>query len=65
VLLDTSTTRQAACKRGIDELENILEWLLRDRPRALAIAKHEYEGFCLKLYRKIQRAQRERLRNAA
>jgi hypothetical protein len=48
--------REAALKRGIDELQNRLEWVLRERPHALANARREYVAYCLRLYRKIERA---------
>jgi hypothetical protein len=51
-------TQEAACKRGADELENLAEWVLRDRPRALAQVRRDYQKFCVKLYRKIAREQR-------
>ncbi len=50
--------RDAALKRGADDLQNRLEWVLRDRPRALANSRREYEAFCLRLYLKIERAVR-------
>lgn len=49
---------EAALKRGVDELQNRLEWVLRNRPRALVNARAEYRAFCLRLYNKIQRATR-------
>ncbi len=51
---------EAALKRGADELHSRLEWVLRERPRALANARREYVEFCLRLYRRIERAARER-----
>ena len=50
--------RAAALKRGADELESRLEWVFRERPRALANSRREYVAFCLRLYRKIERATR-------
>jgi hypothetical protein len=48
--------REAALKRGVDELQSRLEYLLRDRPRALKRARRQYVEFCLRLYRSIARA---------
>lgn len=47
--------REAALKRGVDELQDRLEWALRKRPRALANARREYVDFCVRLYHKIER----------
>jgi hypothetical protein len=52
----TNARREAALKRGADELQCRLEWVLRNRPRALANARQEYVGFCFRLHRKIERA---------
>jgi hypothetical protein len=52
--------REAALKRGVDELEARLEWLLRERPRALANARRKYLDFCLWLYARIERAAKVR-----
>jgi hypothetical protein len=51
--------REAALKRGADELQDRLEWVLRKRPRALAIARREYVALCVRLHVKIQRATRK------
>lgn len=48
--------REAALKRGIDELHSRLEYLLRNRPRALEYARERYIKFALMLYRAIERA---------
>jgi hypothetical protein len=53
-------TQEAAVKRGADDLESLVEWVLRDRPEELARAQRDYQEFCLRLYRKIQRGQRVR-----
>jgi len=50
--------REAALERGADELMNLVEWTLRDRPRALANAKAIYVRCCLDLYRRIARSGR-------
>lgn len=50
--------REAALKRGADELIDRLEWALRDHPRALANARRDYVALCIKLYRRISRAER-------
>ncbi len=55
-----SNREAAALKRGVDELQLRLEWALRERPRALANARREYIAFCLRLYRRIERAARGR-----
>jgi hypothetical protein len=47
---------EAALKRGVDELQNRLEYILRDRPRALKYAQERYVKFALILYRAIERA---------
>lgn len=53
-----SAAREAALKRGADELHARLEWALRQHPRALATARREYTDFCLRLEGKIGRALR-------
>lgn len=52
----TDEQREAALKRGVDELQARLEWLLRDRPRALVTTRRKYRDFCVGLYRAIERA---------
>jgi hypothetical protein len=52
----------AALKRGVDELQAQLEWVLRDRPRALTQARQRYRDFCLRLYRAIVRSRKVRAR---
>jgi hypothetical protein len=52
--------REAALKRGVDELQARLEWFLRERPRALANARFAYAEFCVRLYRQIERAGKVR-----
>jgi hypothetical protein len=47
---------EAALKRGVDELQNRLEYVLRNRPRALKYARERYVKFALLLYRSIERA---------
>ena len=53
-----SSTREAALKRGADELMNLAEHVLRDKPRALKRARKLYETACLRLYRAIMRGQK-------
>jgi hypothetical protein len=53
-----SSSREAALKRGADELMNLAEHVLRDKPLALKRARKVYETACLRLYRAIKRAQR-------
>ena len=47
---------EAALKRGVDELQNRLEYTLRDRPGALRSVRERYIKFALMLYRAIGRA---------
>jgi len=47
--------REAALKRGVDDLQNCLEYVVRDRPRALKFARERYVRFALVLYRAIKR----------
>ena len=49
---------EAVLKRGVDELQNRLEWVLRNRPRALENSRREYAAFSLRPYLKIERAMR-------
>ena len=49
---------EQALKRGVDDLQNRLEYLLRDRPRALKFAQQRYVRFCLTIYSAIERATR-------
>ena len=60
--MQSDTEREAALKRGADELQDRLEWVLRDRPRALAVARREYVAFCLRLYGKVERAVKRKQR---
>jgi hypothetical protein len=53
-----ANAREAALKRGVDELEGRLEWMLRERPRALKTAKRKYREFRFRLYGAIERAGR-------
>ena len=55
-----AATLEAALKRGADELQNRLEWVLRNRPRALKMARRRYREFCLRVYRAIGRAVKVR-----
>jgi hypothetical protein len=56
--MNAADRREAALKRGTDELQNRLEYLLRDRPRAVKSARERYVRFALILYRAIERALR-------
>jgi hypothetical protein len=49
---------ELALKRGVDDLQSRLEYLLRDRPRALEFARQRYVLFSLRLYSAIERAMR-------
>ena len=55
-----ANAREAALKRGVDELEARLEWMLRERPRALKSAKRKYQEFCSRIYNAIERAAKVR-----
>jgi len=48
--------KEAALKRGVDELQSRLEFALRSHPRALEFARGRYVKFALILYRAIERA---------
>lgn len=47
--------REAALKRGANELMNLAEYVLRDNKRALSRVRRTYQDFCLALYRIITR----------
>lgn len=49
---------QRALELGADELHGRLEWLLRDRPRALRGARQRYKDFCNSTLRRIERTGR-------
>jgi hypothetical protein len=51
-----SDRTEAALKRGVDELQDRLEHILRDRPRALKYAQKRYAKFAQIPYRAIERA---------
>jgi hypothetical protein len=53
-----SERTEAALERGVDELQNRLEYLLRGRPRALRSARERYIKFAVRLYGAIERARR-------
>jgi len=48
-----------AVELGADELMSRLEWVLRDRPRALRNVRNQYRRFCCQLYVRLQRAERQ------
>jgi hypothetical protein len=48
--------REAALERGVDDLQNLLEYIFRDRPRALRYAQERYVKFALVIYRAIEKA---------
>ena len=52
--------REAALKRGADELQGRLEWTLRGFPLALARKRREDRQFGERLYRAIERAAKVR-----
>lgn len=43
-----------ALELGADELMGRLEWILRDRPRALCNARMRYQCFCASLMSQIE-----------
>jgi hypothetical protein len=49
--------REAALKRGIEELQTLLEYALRERPLALRFARERYERFALALYHALERTR--------
>jgi hypothetical protein len=53
-----SAQRQRAEELGPVELIALLEWQLRNRPRALRNCRGRYASFCFWLYRYLARAQR-------
>ena len=50
--------RDAALKRGADELMNLAEHVLEKNPRAIKQVRKIYESACLYIYRAIERAGR-------
>jgi hypothetical protein len=56
--MHASDGREAALKRGVDELQTRLEWILHNRSRALKFAQRRYMQFAQRLYRAIERASR-------
>ena len=51
--------KDRAVELGPVELIALVEWELRDRPRALGNARREYIAFCHRLYRRLTRARRK------
>ena len=51
-----------ALELGADELHARLEWVLRNRPRALLAARKRYQGYCCVTYARLNRAQRSSVR---
>ena len=49
---------QRALELGADELHGRLEWLLRERPRALRGIRENYKKFCHSLLCQIERKGR-------
>lgn len=47
---------ESALKRGVDELQSRLEFVLEGRPRALKLSRERYVKFARLLYRAIERA---------
>jgi hypothetical protein len=56
--MTTAQRTEAALKRCVDELQDRLEYALRERPRALQHARKRYIKFALLLYSAIERAMR-------
>lgn len=55
-----SASERKAVAIGVDELHGRLEWLLRDRPRALRGARERYRQFCADLYRQLKAVRHDR-----
>lgn len=55
-----SAARLRAEELGPVELMALLEFSLRNRPRALRNVRRQYSDFCLKLYRRLGRVERAR-----
>jgi hypothetical protein len=55
--LARSQRREHALKRGADDLMALVEWCLRDKPRALRRARRRYVKLCERLYKLIARAR--------
>ena len=55
-----SKRESPAVELGADELISRLEWVLRDRPRALRNARRRYADFCRHEYQHLKQAGRRR-----
>jgi hypothetical protein len=53
----TDEDSQRALELGADELVDLAEYALRERPLALQLARQAYVETCLLLYRAIQEAE--------
>jgi hypothetical protein len=53
-----SPTTERAVELGPVELMALLEWELRNRPRALQNQRKKYIAFCVELYRKLETTRR-------
>jgi hypothetical protein len=51
--------KDRAVELGPEELMALLEWELRNRPRALRNRRIEYKTFCRRLHQRLTRARRE------
>jgi hypothetical protein len=50
--------QQRAVELGADKLHELLEWVLRNRPRALRNARLRYHRYCVSQLRKLDRSER-------
>lgn len=50
-----SPRQMRAVELGADELMALLEWELRERPRALRLARGRYTVFCRRLLAQLER----------
>jgi len=48
-----------AVELGADQLVDLLEWTLRGRSQALRSLRTQYRTYCLRLYARLQRAERQ------
>jgi hypothetical protein len=48
---------ELALRRGVDELQNLLEYSLRERPLPLRFARKRYKRFAVALYRALERTR--------
>lgn len=56
-LLSGLRREERAVELGPAELMVLLEWALRNRPRAVRNVRRSYREFCVALYRRLERAR--------